>query len=249
MNIHNLLSSPGKIYFNHAASQRQPPPQSPPFNFNFPPTTTTLDTLDTIWLEESPSSPFSAAEPPSQSILHPLPLSLLPEIALTGVAPSTSNIPAPSSHTPSQPSNLPHASTGPYLDVPSLQEQGVTSWADRNPNKSIQPTRPRTKQTENDATKANKKIRAAHRAEDKRLLNAEIKAIISARDALIHEAAKKFSVSVTHVEKAVNATSNYKPSRKPNLFNALVSEKKEMNDGSVLLTFIHYISELIFIFY
>jgi hypothetical protein len=63
------------------------------------------------------------------------------------------------------------------------------------------------------------------------LLKAEIDLIIATRDALIEEAAKKFNVSVKRITKTVNAESNYKKTRKPTIFNALVSEKKEMNEG------------------
>ncbi|KAF8816453.1 hypothetical protein BYT27DRAFT_7208409 [Phlegmacium glaucopus] len=101
-------------------------------------------------------------------------------------------------------------------------------------SEGIQPVRIRPTLKQSDASKVNKDIQAKTWFDNAALLKAEINLIIATRDALIEEAAKKFNVSVKKITKTVNAESNYKKTCKPTIFNALVSEKKEMNEGLAL---------------
>jgi hypothetical protein len=80
--------------------------------------------------------------------------------------------------------------------------------------------------------------RSLLRKEKSTQLEEAIQAIIDNRDDATQELAKLHSVSVKSLAKRVNATSNYHPSRGPNIFNALVSlSSVELNEG--LLNFAH----------
>jgi hypothetical protein len=64
-----------------------------------------------------------------------------------------------------------------------------------------------------------------------------ILAIIAMRDAAINDLANRLFVKPKHIANQVNAATHYRPSRKGNLFNALVSKKgKELNFGKVFFS-------------
>lgn len=108
----------------------------------------------------------------------------------------------------------------------------------RNPGKPTQDQRFRPSRSQTDAGKAISAAKALRQAEKAMDLQEGISAIITMRDAAIKDLAKRLSVKVKHVADQVNATTHYHPSRKGNLFNALVSKKgKELNFGKVFFSF------------
>jgi hypothetical protein len=185
---------------------------APQTNHYFPPSSSDLCTLSL--------NPFS---PPVSHVMAPHSLSKIPPATDPRVSSKVTLLPSPS---------LTPIHFGDIIPThPTPQEQGIFSWAARNPQKGIQPARIRPTLKQSDASKVNKDIQAKIRLDNAALLKAEINLIIATRDMLIEEAAKKFNVSVKKITKTVNAESNYKKTRKPTIFNALVSEKKEMNEG------------------
>jgi len=158
----------------------------------------------------------------------------------------------------SYPANLPHTLADPPHTAPSashlptsvpkpirrvtfsqnenLDSLGTSTWQSRNPTNSVLLPRIRAGQHKSDAEKASVAARSLKRKEKTTDLEEAIQAIIDNRDDAIQELAQLHSVSVKCLAKRVNATSNYHPTRGPNIFNALVSlASVELNEGQPMI--------------
>jgi hypothetical protein len=119
----------------------------------------------------------------------------------------------------------------------NLDSIGTSTWQSRNPRNSVLLPRIRANQRKSDAEKASLAARSSKRKEKATDLEEAIQAIIDNRDVATQELAKIHSVSVKSLAKRVNASSNYLPTRGPNVFNALVSLSSiQLNEGWLIFT-------------
>lgn len=114
-------------------------------------------------------------------------------------------------------------------------DQESTTWAMRNPGKSVQA--PRQYRASNrqmtDAEKISSKMRTGRLQDDAKLLNEAIADVQSYCRDKSEEIAKRFGRKPDHIHRLIHSASNFKQSRTPNLFNALVHKKaKEINSGA-----------------
>jgi K+-transporting ATPase c subunit len=111
-----------------------------------------------------------------------------------------------------------------YLSAPQ-------SWAERNPTAGVQKQRLRAKLT--DAAKATKQITAARNRAQGALLTSDIEKFMTLKQTQIERIALAHSRKVSDIEKLINHSTNYRPSRAPSLANALTHKKMlEMNEGN-----------------
>jgi len=116
----------------------------------------------------------------------------------------------------------------------NLDSIGTSTWQSRNPTTTVLLPRHRAGRHKSDAEKTSLAARSFKRKEKATALDEAIQGIIANRDDAIQELAILHSVSVNSLAKRVNATSNYHPTRGPNMFNALVSMSSvELNEGKL----------------
>jgi hypothetical protein len=119
----------------------------------------------------------------------------------------------------------------------NLDSIGTSTWQSRNPTNTVLLPRIRANLCKSDAEKASTAARSLKRKEKATDLEKAIQAIINNRDDATRELAKLHSVSVKSLAKRVNASSNYHPTRGPNVFNALVSMSSiQLNEGWLIFT-------------
>jgi hypothetical protein len=108
-----------------------------------------------------------------------------------------------------------------------------STWAARNPQKDIIPSRNREKLTETE--KATRKLGQEQARLKKSLLTADVDAYIAERDATIEQLAAKHSQKSDYIKSLVNNSSGFKNKREPALHNALAHFKAvEVNKGMCL---------------
>lgn len=173
----------------------------------------------------SPVQPSVASPPPIQEDDIPP----MPPLTL-----DLPNVPTPDPILPAPQS--PPTPTHPALLSSIPEDHGTSSWSTRNPGKPAQDQRFRPSRSQTDAGKRVSAEKSLRRAEKTMDMQEGILAIIATRDAAINDLAKRLFVKPKHIADQVNATTHYRPSRKGNLFNALVSKRgKELNFGNVFL--------------
>ena len=138
----------------------------------------------------------------------------------------------PPSHSPRSPRSFP-----PWCWCRSLlpvQQMDAppkaTTWAKRNPQKSVQPVRTRRKLT--DAEKAGQKVRRRIKAQENDALTADLEKYKQDYEEKLVELAQKYSCKPDRLRNLLNTSSVFRKSRKVNLRNALVHRKaREENAG------------------
>jgi hypothetical protein len=118
---------------------------------------------------------------------------------------------------------------GDILDDAQVDQQ--TTWADRNPNLDVQPSRIRAKLSNAEANtrnlgKAARKLKSTELTADIDTLNLE-------RAAQIEVLATKHHKKPAYILDVINNATHYKKTRAVNLQNALIHHKAmEVNDGT-----------------
>jgi hypothetical protein len=120
------------------------------------------------------------------------------------------------------------------LDDAQVDHQ--TTWADRNPDLDVQPSRSRAKAAKlSNAEENTRNLGKAARKVKNTELAADIDALNLERAAQIEALATKYHRKPTYVTDIINNTTHYKKTRAPNLQNALLHHKAmEMNEGTSL---------------
>ena len=109
---------------------------------------------------------------------------------------------------------------------------GATSFAERYPQKDVQPPRFCVRGSQSDAVKLGQAERKARRVENTEQLNEGVANIIELQDNAIKSLSEKLFVNKKVIWSLINGESHYLKTRGPNGFNALVHKAtEEMNDG------------------
>jgi hypothetical protein len=109
-----------------------------------------------------------------------------------------------------------------------------TTWAARNPTRSVISTRPVPARL-TEAQKASRNIARQHRRLNAEKLDSDIKAAVEAQQVKIVEIAKNHNVTVDRVKDLIGSHTHYHKSRKPALHNAILHAKaEEVNKGQAI---------------
>ena len=108
-----------------------------------------------------------------------------------------------------------------------------TTWASRNPGKAVQASRQRAYKPMTDAERISSKMRTEKSREDSQLLHDAVAEVQDYCKAKAEEIAKQFNRKPDYVYRLIHSATIFKPTRNPNIFNALVHKKaKEVNAGA-----------------
>lgn len=110
----------------------------------------------------------------------------------------------------------------------------LSTWAERNFGKRIQPIRQRTSQPKALAEKETAKLQTAKMRESAKALQTEVKTLHTFLEKAINDLAKKYKKKKSYISTLVRAKSTLKAKRAPNLKNALLHRKaREVNQGKL----------------
>jgi hypothetical protein len=108
----------------------------------------------------------------------------------------------------------------------------LSTWAERNFGKAIQPIRQCTSQPKSLAEKETARLKSIKMRENAKALQTEVKALHVFLEKAINDIAKKYKKKKSYISTLIHAKSTLKAKHAPNLKNALLHRKaREVNQG------------------